>query len=297
MKIKKLINPMLLLLAAFIWGVAFVAQKSGANTVGPFLLLAARSYIGTVALIPVILILGKKAPQPIVSGGNKKTLYIGGAVCGAILFSASAFQQIGISEGTDAGKAGFITALYIVLVPVVSMFIGKKTSLKIWTSVVLSVVGLYLLCVTGGMSIQVSDLLLLCCALIFTFHILSVDKFSPRVECLKLSCLQFFVCGTLSLIFMLLTGEKNTAGGLLQAYIPILYLGLMSSGVAYTLQIVGQRGTNPTLASILMSLESVFAVLAGTLFGEKLSLREGIGCVIMFVAIILAQLPEKRKCE
>ena len=297
MNIKKIINPMLLLLAAFIWGVAFVAQKSGADTVGPFLLLTVRSFIGAAALIPVILILGKKAPQPIVTGGSKKTLYIGGAICGTILFSASAFQQIGITEGTDAGKAGFITALYIVLVPVVSIFIGKKTSLKIWISVGLSVIGLYLLCITGGMRIQVGDLLLLCCALIFTFHILSVDKFSPRVECLKLSCIQFLVCGTLSLLFMFITGEKNTIEGLLEAYIPILYLGLMSSGVAYTLQIVGQRGTNPTLASIIMSLESVFAVLAGALFGEKLSLREGIGCVIMFSAIILSQLPDKRKCE
>lgn len=297
MSFKKLLNPALLLLAALVWGVAFVAQKSGANTVGPFMLLAARSFIGFAALLPVILLLGKKAPQPKERPRSKYTLYIGSLACGALLFIASAFQQIGITEGTDAGKAGFITALYIVLVPIVGMFLGNKTSLRIWISVIMAVAGLFLLCVKNGFSVQISDIITLVCALIFTFHILVIDRFSPKVEVLKMSCLQFLVCGVLSLLAVVITGEQNTLQGLLGAYIPILYLGIMSSGVGYTLQMVGQRGTNPTLASILMSLESVFAVLAGTLFGERLSLREGIGCIIMFAAIILAQLPQKNKCE
>lgn len=296
MKIKKLLKPLLLLLAAMVWGVAFVAQKNGADSVGPFALLAARSFIGGVALLPLILILGKKAPQPAENINSKKPLYIGGTLCGVILFAASAFQQIGITEGTDAGKAGFITALYIVLVPIFGIFLGNKTNIKIWISVALSVIGLYLLCVTASLKIQLSDLLLLVCALIFTMHILVIDRFSPKVECIKMSCIQFFVCGILAVIFMLIVGEKNTIHGMLSAYIPILYLGLMSSAVGYTFQIIGQRGTNPTLASILMSLESVFAVLAGVIIdGEVLTLREGIGCVIMFCAIILAQLPTKRK--
>lgn len=297
MNFKKLLNPALLLLAALVWGVAFVAQKSGANEIGPFLLLAARSFVGVVALLPVILILGKKAPQPKVDVNSKKPLYIGSILCGTLLFVASAFQQIGISEGTDAGKAGFITALYIVLVPIVSIFLGSKTSLRVWISVLMAVVGLFLLCVKNGFSVQVGDILTLVCAFVFTFHILVVDRFSPKVEVLKMSCLQFLVCGILALITMLITGEQNTIEGLKGAYIEILYLGVMSSGVGYTLQMVGQRDTNPTLASILMSLESVFAVLAGTLFGERLSLREGVGCIIMFAAIILAQLPTKNKCE
>lgn len=297
MNFKKLLNPALLLLAALVWGVAFVAQKSGADTVGPFLLLAARSFIGVIALLPVILLLGKKAPQPKVEPRGKHTLYIGGLLCGTLLFIASAFQQIGITEGTDAGKAGFITALYIVLVPIVSIFLGNKTTLRIWISVLMAVVGLFLLCVKNGFSVRIGDILTLVCAIVFTFHILVVDRFSPKVEVLKMSCMQFLVCGVLALIFMFIVGEKNTLQGLLGAYIPILYLGIMSSGVGYTLQMVGQRGTNPTLASILMSLESVFAVLAGTLFGEILSIREGIGCIVMFAAIILAQLPTKNKCE
>ena len=297
MNLKKLINPSLLLLAALVWGVAFVAQKSGANAVGPFMLLAARSFVGVVALLPVILILGKKAPQPKEAPRGKYTLYIGSLLCGTLLFVASAFQQIGITEGTDAGKAGFITALYIVLVPIVSMFLGNKTDLRIWISVIMAVVGLFLLCVKNGFSVQVGDILTLVCAIVFTFHILVVDRFSPKVEVLKMSCMQFLFCGVLASITVLITGEPNTIEGLKGAYIEILYLGVMSSGVGYTLQMVGQRGTNPTLASILMSLESVFAVLAGAVFGEVLTLREGIGCVIMFAAIILAQLPTKHKCE
>ncbi len=297
MSFKKIINPALLLLAALVWGVGFVAQKSGADTTGPFSLLAARSFVACIVLVPVILILGKKAPAPKVEGSGKKHLYIGGITCGALLFAASAFQQMGITEGTDAGKAGFITALYIVLVPVFGIFIGNRTNLRVWISVFMAVAGLFLLCVKNGFSIQLGDILLLFCAIIYTLHILVIDKFSPKVEALKMSWMQFFVCGVLSLIFVFIVGEEFTLKCLTDAYIPILYLGVMSSGVGFTLQIVCQRNTNPTLASILMSFESVFAVLAGALIGEKLTMREGIGCIIMFAAIILAQLPTKNKCE
>ena len=291
---KKIISPLLLILAAIIWGAAFVAQKTGGESIGPFALTASRSFLGGLVLIPVIALLGKKAPQPKIHG-TKKDLILGGVLCGTVLFAATAFQQTGLTNGTDAGKAGFITALYIVLVPVFSIFLGKKTSLKIWLGVIIAVAGLYFLCVSGTMSIAISDLTVLVCALIFAVHILVIDYFSPRVECLKMSCIQFFVCGILSLIAMVIFSEKCTLEALLSALIPILYLGIMSSGVAYTLQIVGQRDTDPTLASILMSLESVFAVLSGAIFGEMLTIREGLGCVLMFGAIIISQLPERKR--
>ena len=299
MNFKKIINPALLVLAALIWGVAFVAQKSGAGYVGPFALVSTRSFIGGTALIPVIFLLGNKAPKPITGEGKKKDLLLGGLLCGTALFAASFFQQWGIDCGTNAGKAGFITALYIVIVALCGIVIKKKVSIKVLIAVLVAVSGLYLLCVTENSVIVASDLLVLVCAFIFACHIMVIDYFSPRVECLKMSMIQFFVCGTLSLIAMFISGEKNTLKDLMDAYIPILYLGIMSSGVGYTLQIVGQRGTDPTLASILMSLESVFAVLAGTLFGERLDFRQISGCVLMFAAIIMAQLPskEKKKCE
>lgn len=293
-KVKKIINPLLLVLAAIIWGFAFVAQKSGADSIEPFTLNAARSFVGGIFLLPVIYILKDKAPKPI-EKGTKKDLIIGGVLCGTVLYAATAFQQFGLTEGTDAGKAGFITALYIVLVPVFSIFLKKKTGFKTWFSVALSVVGLYLLCVTGKLTIAPSDLTVLVCALIFTVHILVIDHFSPKVEGIKMSCIQFFVCGILSLISLFIWGETLSINALLSAAFPILYLGIMSSGIAYTLQIIGQRDTDPTLASILMSLESVFAVLAGAIFGETLSGREALGCVVMFIAIIISQLPTKRK--
>ncbi len=295
MQMKKFLNPLLLFVTAFIWGVAFVAQKSGSDTVGPFFFNGLRSVIAGVALLPVIALLGNRAPQPVDGVKNRKTLILGGVLCGTALFAATYFQQLGMTLGTDAGKSGFITALYIVLVPILGIFLKKRATIKTWISVLIAVVGLYLLCVTGGFSVQLGDLMVLVCALLFAVHILVIDHFSPRVESVKMACIQFFVCAALSFLFALITREQNSLQNVFNAYIPILYLGLMSSGVGYTLQIVAQRGTDPTIASMIMSFESVFAVLSGMFFGETLTAREGIGCVLMFFAIILSQLPERKK--
>ena len=181
-------------------------------------------------------------------------------------------------------------------VPIFAMFLGRKTTLKTWVSVFIAVVGMYLLCVKDNFTVEISDLLVLCCAALFSVHILVIDHFSPRVNGIKLSCVQFFVTGTLSLIAALICGENMSMESIFAAKYSILYLGVLSSGAGYTLQIVAQNGLNPTLASMIMSLESVFALIAGAIFGEQISLRGGIGCAVMFIAVILAQLPEKKKC-
>ena len=217
-----------------------------------------------------------------------------GVSCGAILFAASSLQQIGI-QYTTVGKAGFITALYIVIVPLISIFLHKSNTVKIWMGVILAVVGMYLLCIKQGESgLQLGDALILGCAIMFSFHILAVEYFSPLVDGIKMSCIQLFTCSFLSGIFMLCF-ETFNLNNILNAWLPILYAGALSSGVAYTLQIIGQKGLNSTVASLIMSLESVISLLAGwAVLGQALSKRELIGCTIVFVAIILVQLPEKK---
>lgn len=294
MNSKKIINSSMLLLASIIWGFAFVAQKEGLNALGPFMINALRSFLAGIVLLPLISILDKKAPTPTIKG-TRKDLFLGSIFCGTALFLASSFQQFGLI-GTDAGKSGFITAMYIIIVPIFAMVLGRKTTIKTWISVFIAVVGMYLLCVKDNFTIEVSDLLVLCCAALFSVHILVIDHFSPRVNGVKLSCMQFFVTGLLSLIASFIVGESTSLESIFAAKYSILYLGVLSSGAGYTLQIVAQNGLNPTLASMIMSLESVFALLAGTLFGEQISLRGGIGCLVMFIAVILAQLPEKKKC-
>ena len=221
----------------------------------------------------------------------RETAWAGGILCGTALFAASALQQIGI-QYTTVGKAGFITALYIVLVPVCGLFVRKRVQPKVWLAVLIAVAGLYLLCMTdGSFSLQKGDLLVLACALGFTIHILVIDHFSPLVDGIKMSCIQFFTCSILSAVCMALFETVNVSN-LLHAWIPILYVGILSSGVGYTLQIIGQKGLNPTMASLLMSLESVFSVLAGWIFlHQALSGRELSGCILMFAAIVLVQLP------
>lgn len=287
----------MLLLAAFIWGSTFVAQDKAATQ--PFTFIACRMILGAVVLIPVIIafdIIAKK--KGTVSADFKimsytKTELIGGTVCGFILFIAASLQQYGIyfypSEEAAAGKSGFITALYIVLVPIAGLFLRKKVGLVIWVSVAISTFGMYLLCVKSGFIIQTADLILLLCAVGYTAHILVIDHFSPRTNGIKLSALQFFVCGVLGLIFMFIF-EEPTISGIKGDIIPILYAGLLSSGVAYTFQVIAQKHTKPAVASVLMSLESVFAVVTGMLFGEQMSGREVIGCVLMFFAVLMAQI-------
>jgi len=284
----------LLLLAATIWGVAFVAQSVGMEYVGPFTFLASRSVIGALVLIPYIMLRDRKTKK-IQSEytGDVKLLVKGGVCCGCLLFIASILQQIGIMY-TTVGKSGFITAMYIVIVPIFSIFMKKKAGMKVWMGVVLAVAGLYFLCMTSGkISLQKGDVLTFLCAVTFSFHILTVDYFAPRMDGVKLSCIQFATCGVLSGIGMFLF-ETPTLEAVLAAWLPILYAGALSSGVAYTLQIVGQRGMNPTVASLLMSMESVISVIAGwILLRQALSLRELAGCVLMFAAIVLVQLPDK----
>ena len=297
MKKKSWKSPVMLFLTATIWGVAFVAQSVGMEYIGPFTFSCVRCLIGGLVLIPCIFFLdrvkGSERDETRCSRSGGRTLLTGGICCGIALFVASNLQQFGI-QYTTVGKAGFITALYIVLVPLMSIFVGKTAGLRVWISVALAVAGLYLLCITEGFSIGKGDFLVLLCALAFTVHILVIDHFSPKADGVRMSCIQFFVCGILSGICMLIT-EKPEIMAILQAWIPILYAGVMSCGVAYTLQIIGQKDMDPTVASLIMSLESVVSVLAGwVLLGQKLSARELAGCVLMFAAIVLAQLPGRR---
>lgn len=287
-------NAFILMLTAFIWGTGFVAQSVGMDYLEPFTFNGVRCLIGGVALLPCILLLDKindKADKP---AGTKKDLAAGGIACGLLLFAASSLQQMGI-QYTSAGKAGFITAFYIVFVPVLGIFLKKKIGWKVWAAVVLALAGLYFLCITESFTIGKGDILIFLCALVFSAHILVIDHFSPKVDGVKMSCIQFFVCGVVSLPFMFLL-ETPRMVAIFDAWAPILYAGVLSCGVAYTLQIVGQKNVNPAIASLLLSLESCFSVLAGwVVLGERLSPREAVGCVLMFVAIILAQLPDKKK--
>lgn len=291
-------QSLLLLLTAIIWGVAFVAQSVGMEYIGPFTFNAVRSLIGGMVLIPCIAILkminGSNAAETKdpAAPEHRKTLLAGGISCGILLFIASNLQQIGI-QYTTVGKAGFITAMYIVLVPILGIFSHKKAGIKVWTAVLMAVIGLYTLCMTDGkFSLQKGDFLMLLCALAFSFHILVIDYFAPKVDGVKMSCIQFLVCALLSGIGMLLFEDPDIAC-ILQAWAPILYAGVLSCGVAYTLQIVGQKGMNPTAASLILSLESVVSVIAGwIILGQSLSARELLGCALMFAAIILVQLPE-----
>ncbi len=294
-------SPLLLFLTAIIWGTAFVAQSVGMDYVGPFTFNFVRSVIGGAVLIPCVFLLDRfrgldGAGSEKIYTWHQKELFAGGICCGVALFIASNLQQFGI-QYTTVGKAGFITALYIVIVPVIGVFTKKTTGYKIWLSVLLAVAGLYLLCITEGFSVGTGDFLVFLCALCFSVHILIIDYFSPKVDGVRMSCIQFFVCGLLSGIAMVFT-EQFEFHAVLTAWMPLLYAGVMSCGVAYTLQIVGQKGMDPTVASLILSLESVVSVLSGwLLLNQKLSLRELAGCILMFVAIILAQIPKKPKKE
>lgn len=327
-------NSLLLILTSFIWGISFVAQSQGGDAIGPFSFNCIRFLLGSAVLVPVILFLDKKASHnntdeiPLHNNtsemsqrnntnemsqhtkkrdhtSSNKTLWLGGISCGIILCIASNLQQLGINQGTPAGKAGFLTACYIILVPIFGLFLKKKCGWNVWIGVVLTLAGLYLLCMTDSLTLQLSDILVLLCAVIFALHILVIDHFSPLVNGVKMSCIQFFTAGILTAIPMFLIDMKHSLSGFTEwlpslaswdAWIPLLYAGIMSCGVAYTLQIIGQKGVNPTVASLLLSLESVFSVLAGwILLQEKLGLREILGCVLIFAAIILAQLPSKQK--
>ena len=295
MNTLQLRNSFLLLLTAVIWGVAFVAQSVGMDYVGPYTFTCVRSFIGGLFLIPCIALLNRL--NPVSPGGirpsnakSKGQLWIGGVCCGVMLCFASCFQQIGIMY-TSVGKAGFITAFYIIIVPLLGLFFKKRCGLFVWLGVALAIVGLYFLCITESLTIQFGDFLIFICAILFSIHILIIDYFTLRVDGVKMSCIQFLVAGVLSGLFGFLFEEPKLSQ-LLAAWVPVLYAGVMSCGVAYTLQILGQRDLNPAIASLIMCLESVFSALGGwMLLHQNLSAREVFGCVLIFAAVVLAQLP------
>ena len=295
---KKVVGALELLLTSFIWGIAFVAQSVGMQYIGPFTFNCVRFFIGGVILIPVILILNnrnkdEKKSQNIQKSEEKRKYTVwGGILCGILLCSASTFQQMGICR-TSVGKAGFITALYIIIVPLLGIFLHKKITLFLGTSTIIAMLGFYLLCISGQIKVNSGDILVLICAFIFSLHILVIDYFSPKGNGVAISCIQFFVSALISGVFMFLF-EKPVLTQILSAYVPILYAGVLSCGVAYTLQIIGQQKMEPTVASLILSLESVFSVLAGwIILKQSLSMKEIIGCFLVFIAVILAQLPKK----
>ena len=322
-KAFQLRQSLILLLTAVIWGLAFVAQSVGMDHVRPFTFIAIRFALGALVLLPVILLQGK-GNQKAVSRSSRKTdnaaelqgddgiiqeavekwdspgrihmrarsgrtLWIGGILCGTALMTASSLQQFGIME-TTVGKAGFITAMYIVLVPVLGIFLGRRAKPLIWVCVVIAACGLYLLSMSGSLALETGDALCLACAFVFAIQIMLVDHFVNQVDGVRLAAIQFLTASVLGAVLMLLF-EHPTWSAVWAARLPILYTGIMSSGVAYTLQIIGQRGLNPTVASLIMSLESVVSVVAGFVFlHQGLSGRELAGCILMAAAIVLAQL-------
>lgn len=300
---RKSTNNFLLALTAFIWGSAFVAQSVGMDYLGPFTFNSIRCLMGGIVLIPVLLLFkrnGRKKSQEQmaeVAGagiGSRKDLIVGGICCGLALAAGSSLQQIGLVY-TTAGKAGFITALYIVIVPVMGILLGKRVGLKVWIGVVLAATGMYFLCITEGFSIAKGDFFVFLCAAAFSVHILVIDYFAPKVDGVALSCIQFFVCGILCAVPMLVS-EQPQIIQIMEAWVPLAYAGVLSCGVAYTLQVVAQKNTDPAVASLILSLESVFSVLAGwVILGERLSGRELFGCALVFTAVILAQFPEKAR--
>lgn len=292
-------NTLLLVLGAAIWGAAFVAQSVGSGYVGPYTFLAARSWLAVVFLLGLTLTRhamqrrsGTRTPLWIAP----RTLLLGGGACGTVLFAASAAQQMGI-ETTSTAKAGFLTALYVVLVPLLGIFFGRRPGLKLWACVAVSVVGLYLLCMAGrdSMALTGGEWQLLLCALLFAVQILLVGRYSPQLDGVQLSLMQFLTTAVLSTVAMFLF-EQPSFAQLQGAAVSIAYCGILSSGVGYTLQIVGQRDLDPTIASLAMCLESVFSALAGWLvLHQTLTPQELLGCALMFAAIVAAQLPDRRK--
>ena len=298
---KKHLSPILLTLAAVIWGFAFSAQKA-AGAVPPLTLGALRSIIAALSLLLVILVFDKifNTGRFIFSKKHildlTRTEILGGALCGVILATASFFQQTGMNAGSDAGKASFITALYVVLVPIYALAIKKRAPINVWLSMIPAVLGFYLLCIDESFKIAPADLFVVACALIFPLHILVIDHFSPKLDGVRMSFVQFITAAAVNGILALLFEDPTPKATLLDATFPILFLAIGSSGIAYTLQILGQRGANPAAASILLSLESVFGVIGSAiLLGEEMKPREYLGCAVIFVAVILSQLDFKRK--
>lgn len=291
---KALRSSLLLFLAAFIWGVAFVAQSVGMDYMGPFSFNGARFLMGSLVLVPLVLYRRKFLKAEERHFGSGKITLTGGICCGLALCSAALLQQFGILY-TTVGKAGFITTLYIIIVPIMGIFLKKKIQGKVWLAAVIAMAGMYLLCMSEGFKLSKGDRFVFICAVLFSIHILVIDYFSPKADGVELSCLQFFtagvICSILALVF-----EKPVLSSFIDGIIPLAYAGIMSSGVAYTLQIVGQKDLDPTVASLILSMESVISMLAGwVILGQAMSGRELFGCALVFGAVILVQLPERKE--
>ncbi len=296
---KSLGASFLLMLAAFIWGTAFVAQSKGLEQIGNFTFLCLRSCLAVVVLTPVSFFIFKSNRKRIGNGPNgenktfiSKRLILGGILCGASVCAASAVQQYGIIL-SGVGKSGFLTTLYILMVPLLGLVFRRKVKPILWVCIAIATCGMYFLCVTEAGSINIGDIFLIACAFLFAVQIMIVDHFVKTVDGVRLSLVQFFVAAIISAICMFLFEEVDPVA-IGDAWFSIFYAGVLSSGIAFTLQIVAQKNLNPTVASLIMSLESVFAALAGAVFGERLSANEIFGCVLVFAAIILAQLPVEK---
>lgn len=292
---KKYISTIMLFVASIIWGFAFAAQDA-ASEMGAFTLGFARSLIAGVFLIGVIVVFDKLS-------GSERRLFsrkgidvnkieiISGVIIGTILVVASAFQQKGINAGTDGGKAAFITALYVILVPIYALALKKNAPINVWLSVAIAVVGFYFLCIKNDFSIAASDLLVIAASAIFPIHILTIDHFSPKCDGIRMSLVQFLTATVINLVMAIFTEGASEFALIIPNILPLLFLGIGSSGIAYTLQILGQKGVNPAAASIILSLESVFGIIGTALFlGQTLTPREYLGCGIVLVAVILSQI-------
>ena len=289
MKRDNIQGSLILFVTAVIWGLAFAFQSAGMEYIGPFTFNVLRNLIGAIVILPLALLNKEKSE-------SQKTLAIAGIICGVALGAASCLQQYGLLF-TTAGKAGFLTALYIIMIPLAGIFMKKKCTKNVYIAVVLSLAGIYLLCMSGGFSLNRGDVFEFLCAIVFTVQILAVDKFSPRVNVYKFACIEFAAAAVTAMIPAAMT-ETFSVHDVCAAWLPLLYTGVLSSGAGYTLQIIGQRKLNPTVAAIIMSLESCLSVIGGwIILGQSLTAREIAGCAIMFAAIILAQLPERRTDE
>ena len=290
---KKYISTALLFIAAVIWGFAFAAQDA-ASDMGAFTLGFARSIVGGVFLIGVVMMFDKLA-------GTDRRLFskrgidlnkyelIGGVIIGCVLVIASAFQQIGINSGTDGGKAAFITALYVVLVPVYALALKKKAPVNVWISIAIAVIGFYFLCIKDNLTVAPSDLLVVAASMIFPIHILTIDHFSPKCDGIRMSMVQFFTAAAVNLVIALIAEGPSEFSLILPNAMPLLFLGIGSSGIAYTLQIIGQKYADPSVTSLILSLEAVFATAGGALvLGERMNGREILGCAMVLIAVIIA---------
>lgn len=298
MKINNVKNSVFLFFAALIWGTAFVFQSMGNDYMQPFTFSAARNFLGFIVLIPVVLIkiTNSRRESTKTKIPFKITLF-GGICCGLALTTASLFQQYGVKY-TSVGKAGFITTLYIIITPILGIFLKRKCPWSVWIGAAASIIGMYFLCITDEFSISIGDILVFICAILFSVHILIVDNFAPKTDGVILSCIQFFVCFAISAVLALIF-DATTLKQITDGIIPVLYAGVMSSGVAYTFQILGQKNFNPTAAAMILSLESVISAISGYIsysFGflsqdQSLTIIQILGCAIIFGAVIFIQIP------